>query len=425
MDSIDTTETLNAPPNLQIWNNAAFDDGDSNAVSAVEKPPSSWSNEISLDFISNESFDSECSKENQIPLSMSSSLKSSLSFSAADSIISGEENPPKSKSVKFRSVADQIERDIDAEIDGLEKEICRLSKRLESLKSEKAEQTAARSVAAAVAIRGRIVPSKFMESQKPSDSSLTASKSRSAAAARRGVSLGPGEIYSSSAAAASTVTPLKSAQNRRKSCFFKLPNIEEEGKVTTKARGRASLSLSPRSRKAKITTRQAAATATAGSKRATKKEESVLSSIQPKKLFKEDDKNIASSSSRKPLKQGRVVASRYSLAGKTQTAEKEARKRSLPENNEEKENHHQRSEKRRASDEDCKSQGRVKKRWEIPSEVDLYEKTPIGKELPKIRTLRRRAGGDSPRDSGAAKRVAELESKNRSFTFCQLLKFEE
>lgn len=407
MTSIETTETLNAPPKLQIWNNAAFDDGDSQITSAVE---ASWSH-------LNESFDSDCSKENQFPISVSSSLQSSVSITDPRNV---QEAPSaKSKTAKAKSGADRIKRDIDAEIEEVEKEIGRLSTRLESLRLEKAEQTAR-----SIAIRGRIVPAKFMESQRPTvkfdDSSLPGSKSRTN---RRGVSLGPAEIFNS-AKKSETVTPLQSAQNRRKSCFFKLPGIEE-GKVTTRGKGRTSLSLSPRSRKAKMTTAaQKQAATTVGSKRALKKEEVVLSSIQPKRLFKDDEKNV---SLRKPLKPGRVVASRYSQMGKTQTGEKDVRKRSLPEN-EEKENNH-RSEKRRASDENNKSEGRVKKRWEIPSELDLYssgvndDETPIGKELPKIRTLRR--VGESPRDSGAAKRVAELQSKDRNFTFCQLLRFEE
>ncbi|KAL1203153.1 hypothetical protein V5N11_015389 [Cardamine amara subsp. amara] len=417
MTSIETTETLNAPK-VQIWNNAAFDDGDSQITSAME---ASWSN-LPPDFI-NLSFDSNCSKENQIPMSVSSSLQSSVSIT--DPLHSGnnQEAPSaKSKTGKTKSGADRIkkrdERDIDAEIEEVEKEIGRLSSRLESLRLEKAEQTAR-----SIAIRGRIVPAKFMESQKQhsvkfDDSSLPGTKSKTI---RRGVSLGPAEIFNS-AKKSETVTPLQSAQNRRKSCFFKLPGIEEN-KVTTKARGRTSLSLSPRSRKAKNTAAQKQAATTVGIKRAVKKEEGVISSIQPKRLFKDEEKNV---SLRKPLKPGRVVASRYSLMNKTQTGEKDVRKRSLP-GNEEKENH--RSEKRRASDENNKSEGRVKKRWEIPSELDLYssgvndDETPIGKELPKIRTLRR--VGESPRDSGAAKRVAELQSKDRSFAFCQLLRFEE
>ncbi|KFK29348.1 hypothetical protein AALP_AA7G122100 [Arabis alpina] len=330
--------SLNAPK-LQIWNNAAFDD-------AIE---ASWSN-----LPPNESFD--CSKENQISPRSCGEAKSNI--------------------IKAKSGADG---DIDAEIEQVEKEIGRLSTRLESLRLEKAARS--------IAIRGRIVPAKFMESsQKHTVKFDPGSKSTTT---RRGLSLGPGEIFSKS----ETLT-------RRKSCFFKLPGIDQ--RKSTKPRGRTSLSLSPRSRK------------TVGSKRAVKKEEGVLSSIQPKRLFKEEERNVAS---RKP---GRVVASRYSLVAKTQTGES---KRSLPDN-QGKENH--RSDKRRASDENCsKSEGRVKKRWEIPSQVDVYisDETPVGKELPKIRTLRR--AGDSPRDSGAAKRVAELQGNDRKFAFCQLLRFEE
>ncbi|XP_010438492.1 PREDICTED: uncharacterized protein LOC104722083 [Camelina sativa] len=414
MTSIEATETVNAPPKLQIWNNAAFDDGDSQITSAIEEA-TSWSSQL------NESFDSDGIKENHFSISVSSSLQSSVSITT-DQEAAKAAPSAKSKTVKSKSAADRSKRDIDAEIEEVEKEIGRLSTRLESLRLEKAEQTAR-----SVAIRGRIVPAKFMESQKPTvrfdDSSLQGSKSR------RGVSLGPAEIFNSGKRS-ETVTPIQSAQNRRKSCFFKLPGIEE-GKMTNRGnnnKGRTSLSLSPRSRKAKVMTAgQKQAATTVGSKRAVKKEEGVFSLIQPKKLFKDDEKNV---SLRKPLKPGRVVASRYSLVSKTQQGggEKDVRKRSLPEN-EEKENHN-RSEKRRASDENSKSEGRVKKRWEIPSEVDLYssgvndvDETPICEKLPKIRTLRRLGG--SPRDSGAAKRVAELQSKDRSFTFCQLLRFEE
>ncbi|XP_010448014.1 PREDICTED: uncharacterized protein LOC104730531 [Camelina sativa] len=411
MTSIEARETIDAPPKLQIWNNAAFDDGDSQITSAIEAT-SSWSSHL------NESFNSDGSKENHFSISVSSSLQSSVSITTDQEAAAPS---AKSKTVKFKSGADRCKRDIDTEIEEVEKEIGRLSTRLESLRLEKAEQTAR-----SVAIRGRIVPAKFMESQKPTvkfdDSSLQGTKSR------RGVSLGPAEIFNSGKRS-ETVTPIQSAQNRRKSCFFKLPGIEES-KITNRGnnnKGRTSLSLSPRSRKAKTMTTagQKQAATTVGSKRVVKKEEGVLLSIQPKKLFKDDEKNV---SLRKPLKPGRVVASRYSLVSKG-GGEKDVRKRSLPEN-EEKENHN-RLEKRRASDENSnKSEGRVKKRWEIPSEVDLYssgvnddDETPICEKLPKIRTLRRLGG--SPRDSGAAKRVAELQSKDRNFTFSQLLRFEE
>ena len=239
MTSTEHTETLNAPE-LQIWNNAAFDDGDSNLTSAIE---ASWSN-------LNASFDSDCSKENQIPVSVSSSLKSSVSFSTDDPIRCGKvkEKPHKTGKV--------IHGDIDAEIEEVEKEMNRLSIRLESLRLEKAEQ-----IARSIAIRGRIVPAKFMESQKPTVKFDTGAKPRTTP--RRGVSLGPGEIYSAAKKSETTVTPLQSAQNRRKSCFFKLPGIEEGKKAVTKGRGR---SLSPRSRKAKMTAAEKQAATTGGSK---------------------------------------------------------------------------------------------------------------------------------------------------------------
>jgi hypothetical protein len=46
------------------------------------------------------------------------------------------------------------------------------------------------------------------------------------------------------------------------------------------------------------------------SKRPVKKEDGVVSSIQPKKLFKDGEKE-KSVTAKKPLKPGRVVASRY------------------------------------------------------------------------------------------------------------------
>lgn len=90
--------------------------------------------------------------------------------------------------------------------------------------------------------------------------------------------------------------------------------------------------------------------------------------------------------------------------------------------NEEKENY--RLEKRRVFDENRKSEGRVKKRWEIFSEVEVYcsgvivsDEIFIGKELFKIRMF---CGcvGESFCDLGVVKRVFELESKNCDFMFC-------
>lgn len=68
------------------------------------------------------------------------------------------------------------------------------------------------------------------------------------------------------------------------------------------------MSLSPKSRKtvSKVEASKQAAT-TMGSKKPAKKEDGVLTSISPKKLFGEKSAPV-----KKPLKPGRIVASRYS-----------------------------------------------------------------------------------------------------------------
>ncbi|XP_010526520.1 PREDICTED: uncharacterized protein LOC104804065 [Tarenaya hassleriana] len=419
MSAIELREELNAPE-LQIWNNAAFDNGDSEDSYAIR---TCWPN-LPPDCV-HESFDSDCSKENYIPPSVFSSLQSSINVQEKPPKVGFEAPSAKAKTVTIMHCTDQHkkreDRNIDAEIEEVEKQINRLSARLDSLRLQKAEQTARN-----ISLRGRIVPAKFMEPQKKTvknhhdiaDALFPSAKSK---INRRGVSLGPAEIFSVKTKT-ETATPLQSAQNRRKSCFWKLPDIDE-GKVVPKGRERTSLSLSPRSRKAALevgAVKKQAAT-TVGSKRPVKKEEGILSSIQPKRLFKDGEKSVGL---KKPLKPGRMVASKYNQISKTVAGEKDARKRSLPENEVEYKN---RSEKRRASDEkeeNVKSESRVKRRWEIPSQVVVYksEETPVGKELPRIRTLRLTA--ESPRDSGAAKRVAEMEGKERYFAFSQSLRFE-
>ncbi|XP_039019835.1 uncharacterized protein LOC120151464 [Hibiscus syriacus] len=79
------------------------------------------------------------------------------------------------------------------------------------------------------------------------------------------------------------------------------------GKVT-RERGK-SLSLSPKSREtvSKVIAPKPAAT-TVGTKRSMKKEEDALSTIQPKRLFKDAEKPVTA---KRPLKPGRVVSSRY------------------------------------------------------------------------------------------------------------------
>ncbi|MCE3214842.1 hypothetical protein HAX54_053472 [Datura stramonium] len=80
------------------------------------------------------------------------------------------------------------------------------------------------------------------------------------------------------------ITPIQPIQNRRKSCFWKLQEIEEE--CLSKERGKSS-SLSPKSRKAAARTMASRqAVTTIASKKNMKKDDAFLSSVQPKKLFK-------------------------------------------------------------------------------------------------------------------------------------------
>lgn len=103
--------------------------------------------------------------------------------------------------------------------------------------------------------------------------------------------MGPNDIINPKSKQLGT-TPIQSTQNRRKSCFWKVEDIEEEEKMGVSRGKNPSL-------------RQAVTTG--GAKKGTKKDDSLLSSIQPKKLFGEQ-----SVPSKKPLlKPGRVIASRY------------------------------------------------------------------------------------------------------------------
>ncbi|KAJ6383397.1 hypothetical protein OIU78_026805 [Salix suchowensis] len=339
---------------------------------------------------------------------------------------------------KNEEIKNHDEKKIDIEIEEIEKEIKRLSSRLEVLRLEKAE----RNLSKTIEKRGRVVAAKFMEQKQSVKIEEPLVSSAQHKINRRGVSLGPNEILSGSKSRLlfgkqEMKTPV-STQNRRKSCFWKLEEIDEL--KATKER-RKSLSVSPRSRKnvSKIQVPKQAAT-TVGYRRPVKKDVGVIASIQPKNLFKDGEKSVPN---KKPLKPGRVVASRYNQIGTNQSngnlTASEARKRSLPDNEKEDGN------KRRASRGNGVSQrsesGRVKKKWEIRSEVvvfkfDAEEESPpavVTDILPKIKTFRSVA--ETPRDSGAAKRVSELVGRKSYFcpdeetaagdSVCQTLSFAE
>ncbi|KAE8716210.1 Tetratricopeptide repeat-like superfamily protein, putative isoform 1 [Hibiscus syriacus] len=295
---------------LHVWNNEAFDDGGSEDTTTIKI---SFSDIESVPV--NRSLESDCGKENLSP----PCLKSCVSF-------------------KRKEEEKRDEKKIDMEIEATEKEIALLSLKLETLRHEKAECKARR-----VSMRGRTVASKFMvqkQSTKNFEKMIEAPLFSSAKTKlNRAVDL---------------ATPM---QSRRKSCFYKLRDLDEE-KVKSRKGKSLSLSLSPKSRrtisKAQVT--RPAAT-TVASKRAVKKEDGVLTTIQPKNLFKEGERSVTAK--KPPPKQGRVVASRYNqIANQSNRnlATSIARKRSLTENDEESNRHGKRLAFREETMESCKNQ---------------------------------------------------------------------
>ncbi|XP_057527914.1 uncharacterized protein LOC130806735 [Amaranthus tricolor] len=436
-------ETINSK-DLQIWNNAAFDNGESENSANLKF---SWSDMKQLSSINlSESLQSDSTKENRSPSIVESLVLKSSSSNNPLRNNNFIENTPQNPTCKISaSEKGNIceERNIDSEIEEIEKEISRLSSRLESLRLEKAKRNTKM-----VEKRGKIVAAKFMDLPKQSirssneQSKIEESMSLSAKmktrrrglsmgpteimrGVRRGISLGPAEIYSATKlrqlSKQDITTPVQQSANRRKSCYWKLDEIDEL--KVTKERGKCS-SLSPKSRYKTVLKTQVPrhAATTVGSKKTTKKEDAVVSSIQPKKLFtKEGDKSAV----KKPLKSGRVVASRYNqVSNGGNSAIKELRKRSLPENEEDR----MRSDKKRVSlteksqvGEQSTTENRVKKRWVIPTEgmvpILFDQNTPLSVSkirAPKIKNLR--CIHESPRDSGPAKRISELIGRKSFFS---------
>ncbi|EXB62306.1 hypothetical protein L484_022194 [Morus notabilis] len=447
MNILQHPDAMNAPE-LHIWNNIAFDNNDESELSAAIK--ASWS---SL-HRSSESLQSDCSKENlspefaKTPISVKSSAPTKP-LQPNSMVVNSQAKPPKLlfKEGLLLGGENQEEGDktrdekrIDSEIAEIEQEISRLSSRLEALRLEKAERNAK-----TIERRGRIVQAKFLDPPPKQSVKIEENLPPSSTKTklnRRGLSLGPSEIVAGAGLRRLSkleITPVQAIQNRRKSCFWKLQDVDELR--ATKERGK-SLSLSPKARKTVSKTQppKQPATTACSSKRIVKKEEAILSAIQPKKLFKEGEKSVTA---KKPMRPGRVVASRYN------SGMSDGRKRSLPEDDKDG-GGGKRCEKKRASlvgkqrgDVSGRSQGaesRVKKKWEIPSEVVVFrsledeeaEKSPlpvaeIGDVLPRIRTFR--CVNESPRNSGPAKRVAELVGRRSYFCsneeVCQALSFGE
>lgn len=321
---------------IQVWNNAAFDGNEEDSFLPMK---TSWSS-------------SECTKEN-------------LSPPAPDNLSFKKSTTATKKNPKGFGFGSDDNKNIDDEIEEIELEIKRLTTRLDALRLEKAKRGKR-------VVMGRVVPAKFMEprpsavvSRKPEETPKTkvrvsSSSNNNNNAWRRGMSLGPNEI--------AAATPATTLQSRRKSCFWKIPEIGEESRAKT----------------------------TVG--RVKKKEGNSVIQVQGKRLFeKEKVKSVCESGKKGLLKQGRMVASRYNS---------DVRKRSLPEGG---------------------SEIRVKKTWEIPKN-GREEATAGAVVLPKIKTTK--CVNESPRDSGAAKRVAELVGKRPYFStdekdVCQILNFAE
>ncbi|KAM1735892.1 hypothetical protein ACFX12_014308 [Malus domestica] len=388
MNVVEYQDTVNAP-DLQVWNNAAFDHEDSEGGSFVVK--ASWSDilqPISLNCYS-ESFKSGCSKENMSPVILKTPVcvKSSVPFKSMDTNTNLD---PFSAVAKKKALEEEVEK------------------------------------------RGRVVAAKFME-QKQSVKNLDGLKkiesmmmSVRSKVNRRGMSLGPFEIV----VGAGFQRPSK----------FEITHVqgyEKEGQEFE-------LSLKSRKTVSRVQAPKQAATTVGGSKRPVNKQDKVLASIGPKKLFKDGaEKSVPAKKT--PFKPGRVVPSRYNQIGNS--AVSDGWKRSWPE---EDKDDSKRGDKRRVSLvgkpygialETSRSQGsecRVKKSWEIPSKIVVYQgaaehnKSPsviaeIGDVLPKIKTVR--CGIDTPRGSGPAKRVAELVGMKSYFSthgeVCQELSFAE
>ncbi|KAK9089491.1 hypothetical protein Scep_028573 [Stephania cephalantha] len=325
------------------------------------------------------------------------------------------------------------ERKIDAEIEEIEKEISRLSCKLEALRLEKAGLNSEamekpKGGAGAVKIGERKESAKDFVVPRSDNVSL-----------RRGVSLGPSEIIGVLKLQKKVIqemTPIQSTQSRRKSCLWKIGEIDERGSR------RGSVTLSPKSRTnlPKFQASQRGFT-TIGSKKFDKTDDRRLSSIQPKKLFNEGDKFA---SVKKPIRSGRVIASRYNQIPSQPArnlVQNDRRKTMAPET--------VRSETKKSEKTRSSSVGRsrvpsqeliriqnneVKKKLGNQGETTNHEKsiTKIADLLPKIRTIRNTY--ESPRNSGAAKRVADLDGRKSYFgsadgeeddSVCQVLCFDD
>ncbi|CAA0837138.1 Unknown protein [Striga hermonthica] len=470
MSVIQVSEAMDPSSELQIWNNAAFDNsgGISEDLSASRQ---SWGSLKSIFGNPKASFDSVSDKENlcvgpendRIPSLLTSSLKSSSTpFKPVNSDNRAVEEKksrtggflkegPGEKIVDLDGIRD--EKKIDDEIGEIESQISKLKSKLEALRLEKAEANQK-----AVENRIRAVPAKFMNLKKAEGTTdkrrgISLGPVEIISGARRGASVGPAEIFRAARSRQMLGRPEMATpvQSRRKSCYWKLEGIDEEKEKA--GMGKAFSSVSPNSRKVGLKSEiknSRRAETTISSRKALKKDDSVLNSVQPKKLFREGGEKVDPTAGKKLSRPGRIVASRYNNLNSGQTAS--VRKKSLPENDDSFSQKFDSKQavsvgKARVNVDGGKTSGpesssRVKKRWEIPSEIVVHSSVETEKKksppqsivlLPKIKIAR--CMKESPRDSGPAKKVVELIGRKSFFSndyeeevdppVCQTLTYDE
>ncbi|KAL3742251.1 hypothetical protein ACJRO7_017695 [Eucalyptus globulus] len=208
-------------PELQVWNNTAFDNGESEDSAAIAAAvQASWS---SINPVFVKLFDSlesdDFSKENQSPECANSQISLKSSVPSKIQWKQGVLEPLSAKAIDQEGNG----RTIDVEIEEVEKEITRLSSRLEALRLEKAKAGDEKKP------HGRVVSAKRDPDavKRIKETLLSSAKLK---LNRRGLSLGPAEIASSAGKLRPSIkgefTLGLLIQNRRKSCFWKLEEIE-------------------------------------------------------------------------------------------------------------------------------------------------------------------------------------------------------
>ncbi|KAL3750726.1 hypothetical protein ACJRO7_011682 [Eucalyptus globulus] len=224
-------------PELQMWNNTAFDNSESEDSAAVAAAvQASWSSVNPVFVKLSDSLESDdFSKENQSPECANSQISLKSFVPSKIQWKQGVLEPRVLEPHSAKAIDQEGNgRTIDAEIEEVEKEITRLLLRLEALRLEKAKAGDEKKP------HGRVVSAKFKEpkqvvgigrdpdaAKRIKETLLSSAKLK---LNRRGLSLAPAEIASSAGKLRPSIkgefTLSLSIQKRRKSCFWKLEEIE-------------------------------------------------------------------------------------------------------------------------------------------------------------------------------------------------------